>query len=150
MRIWVDADACPNAIKDILFRAAQRTGVEVTLVANQPLRVPASPHVKTVQVSAGFDVADERIVELVEQGDLVVTADVPLAAAVVAKGGRALNPRGELYTQDNVRERLAMRDLMDELRSSGVMTGGPAAITKRDRQNFANHLDKILSREDKG
>ena len=145
MRIWVDADACPNAIKEILFRAAQRTGVELTLVANQPLRVPASPYIKTIQVPAGFDVADDRIAQLLRAGDLVVTADVPLAAAVVAKGARALNPRGELYTEENVRERLAMRDLMDELRGSGVVTGGPAALSKSDRQTFANRLDQILA-----
>lgn len=149
MRIWVDADACPNVIKDILFRAAQRAGVELTLVANQPVRVPASRFIKTIQVPAGFDVADERIADLLEQGDLVVTADVPLAAAVVEKGGRALNPRGELYTEENVRERLAMRNLMDELRSSGMVTGGPAAITKSDRRNFGNRLDQLLASRDK-
>ena len=146
MRIWVDADACPGVIKDILFRAAERVRVEVTLVANQQMRTPASPYVRFLQVPAGFDVADRRILELVEAADLVVTADIPLAAAVIEKGGVALNPRGELYTQENVRERLAMRNFMDELRGSGVDTGGPAALGPRDRQAFANQLDRLLAR----
>ena len=146
MRIWVDADACPGVIKEILFRAAERTGTELTLVANQPLRVPASPHIKSVRVGAGFDVADERIVAEAAAGDLVVTADVPLAARVVANGAVALNPRGELYTEENVRECLAMRDLAETLRSSGVATGGPAALGKRERQAFANQLDRVLAR----
>lgn len=120
--------------------------MRVTLVANQPLRVPVSPHVRFVQVSGGFNVADERIVELMQKGDLVVTADIPLAAAVIDKGGLALNPRGELYTAENVRERLAMRNFMDELRGSGVDTGGPAALNARDRQQFANQLDRLLAR----
>ncbi len=146
MRIWVDADACPSVIKDILFRAAERVGVETTLVANQPMRVPASRYVKALQVSAGFDVADKRILQVVQEGDLVVTADIPLAADVVAKGGMALNPRGELYTTENIRERLAMRNLAEELRATGMLTGGPAVLSKRDRQAFANHLDRLLVR----
>jgi len=147
MRIWVDADACPNVIKEILFRAAERTGVEVTFVSNQALRIPASRHVRTIQVERGFDVADDRIAALLASGDLVVTADIPLAAIVVEKGGHALNPRGELYTPENIRERLAMRNLMDELRSTGVATGGPAVLGKRERQAFANQLDRLLARQ---
>lgn len=147
MRIWVDADACPAAIKEILFRASERTGMELTLVANQPLKVPPSPRIKTLQVASGFDVADNRIVAELDPGDLVVTADIPLAAEVVAKGGAALNPRGELYTAENVRECLAMRDMAEELRSSGMLTGGPPAFGKKDRQAFANQLDRILARQ---
>ena len=146
MRLWVDADACPNAIKEILYRAAQRTSVELTLVANQPLRTPPSPYIRSIQVPSGFDVADNRIAELVEQGDLVITADIPLAATVIDKGGLALNPRGELYTEENIKERLAMRNLMDELRGMGEVTGGPAALGKKDRQAFANALDRLLAR----
>jgi len=146
MRLWVDADACPNAIKEILYRAAQRAGVELTLVANQPLRTPPSPYIRSIQVPSGFDVADNRIAELVEQGDLVITADIPLAAAVVDRGALALNPRGELYTEENIKERLAMRNLMDELRGMGEVTGGPAALGKKDRQAFANALDRLLAR----
>jgi len=146
VRIWVDADACPGVIKDILFRAAERARVEVTLVANQPVRTPASRYVRFLQVPAGFNVADQRILELVAADDLVITADIPLAAAVIDKGGVALNPRGELYTQENVRERLALRNFMDELRGSGVDTGGPAALGPRDRQAFANQLDRLLAR----
>jgi uncharacterized protein YaiI (UPF0178 family) len=146
MQVWVDADACPSVIKEILFRAAERAQVRVTLVANQPMRIPASAYVRFVLVGAGLDVADKRIVELVEPPDLVVTADIPLAAAVIAKGARALNPRGELYTNDNIRERLSVRNFMDELRGSGVATGGPAALHPRDRQAFANALDSILAK----
>ncbi|MGC1953925.1 MAG: YaiI/YqxD family protein [Gammaproteobacteria bacterium] len=146
MRIWVDADACPSVIKDILFRAAERVGIETTLVANQPVRIPVSRYVKALQVAAGFDVADRHILQAVQQGDLVVTADIPLAADVVAKGGMALNPRGELYTTENIRERLAMRNLAEEIRATGTMTGGPSALSKRDRQAFANHLDRLLAR----
>lgn len=146
MQIWVDADACPVVIKEILFRAAERTGTRLTLVANQPMRVPASAHVRFLQVPAGLDVADQRIVELLAPGDLVITADIPLAAAVIAKQAYALNPRGELYTQENVRERLSMRNFMDELRGSGVATGGPPALNQRDRQAFANGLDAFLAR----
>lgn len=146
MRIWVDADACPNVIKEILFRAADRVGVELVLVANQPLRVPRWPNVRTLQVASGFDGADRRIVAELEPGDLVITADIPLAAAVVAKHCLALNPRGELYTEANVRERLAMRNLMDELRGAGQLAGGPAPLDKGDRQAFANALDRVLAK----
>lgn len=146
MRIWVDADACPLVIKEILFRAAERMRVPLTLVANQPLRIPPSPWIQAVQVPAGFDVADDRIAQQVQAGDLVVTADIPLAAAVLQKGGRALNPRGELYTPENIRERLGMRNFLDELRGSGVNTGGPASFSQGDRQAFANQLDRLLTR----
>lgn len=146
MKIWVDADACPVVIKDILFRAANRTGTLVTLVANQPLQVPPSEFIRTVQVSSGFDVADHEIVKRLEPGDLVITADIPLAAEVIAEGGFALNPRGELYTENNVRARLNMRDFMDTLRASGINTGGPPAINQRDRQEFGNSLDRFLAR----
>ena len=145
MRIWVDADACPNVIKDILFRAADRTHVTLTLVANQPVRIPPSPYIKALQVPPGFDVADDRIVELTEAGDLVITADIPLAAGVIEKGGHALDPRGETYTKDNIKERLAVRKLMDELRSGGVDTGGPAIFSNSDRQAFASKLDRFLA-----
>lgn len=145
MNIWVDADACPVVIKDILFRAANRTGTQLTLVANQPISVPASRFIKTIQVPRGFDVADNEIVRRVEAGDLVVTADIPLAAEVVGKGAHALNPRGELYTRENIRARLNMRDFMDTLRASGVNTGGPPALNQRDRQEFANSLDRFLA-----
>ncbi|MCB1739689.1 MAG: YaiI/YqxD family protein [Gammaproteobacteria bacterium] len=145
MQIFVDADACPVVIRDILFRAAQRTGVALTLVANQPLRVPRAPNIRALQVSAGFDVADNEIVRRVEPGDLVVTADIPLAAEVIGKGALALSPRGELFTEQNVRERLNMRDFMDTLRASGIHTGGPAAMDQGQRQAFANHLDRILA-----
>lgn len=145
MNIWVDADACPAVIKDILFRAATRTGTQLTLVANQPLRVPKSPVIHTLQVGAGFDVADDAIVERVQPGDLIITADIPLADAVINKGARALNPRGELYTEDNIKATLNMRDFMDTLRSSGIQTGGAAALNQRDRQQFANQLDRLLA-----
>ncbi len=146
MKILVDADACPNVIKEILYRAALRLKLPLILVANQPLRPPPSPFIKSIQVSAGFDVADSRIVQEVQSGDLVITADIPLAAEVVEKGGFALNPRGELYTRENVRERLAMRDLMTELRDTGIETGGPSALGKSERQAFANQLDRFLAR----
>jgi len=149
MQIWVDADACPVVIRDILFRAAERTGVVLTLVAARPVRIPTSPGIRFVQVPAGFDAADQRIVELMEAGDLVITADVPLAAAVIGKGGVALAPRGELYTTENVRERLSVRNFLDELRGSGVNTGGPAALSQRERQQFANQLDRLLARRPK-
>lgn len=145
MRIWVDADACPNVIKDILFRAAERARVTVTLVANQPIRTPPSQFIRTLQVPAGFDVADDRIVELVQAGDLVITSDIPLAAGVIDKGGHALDPRGEAFSGDNIKERLAVRKLMDELRSSGVDTGGPASFSNADRQAFASKLDRFLA-----
>ena len=146
MRIWVDADACPRVIKEILFRAAERKQVQLTLVANQPLRTPPSPYIDSMVVAAGFDVADDRIVELLSPGDLVVTADIPLAAAAIARQAHALNPRGELYTQDNIQERLAVRNMLDELRGCGVDTGGPSALGVADRQAFANQLDKFLAR----
>ena len=146
MRIWVDADACPRVIKEILFRAAERKQVQLTLVANQPLRTPPSPYIDTMVVASGFDVADDRIVELLSPGDLVVTADIPLAAAAIAREGHALNPRGELYTRDNIQERLAVRNMLDELRGCGIDTGGPSALNTSDRQAFANQLDKFLAR----
>ncbi len=146
MQIWVDADACPNAIKAILFRVARRTGTMLTLVSNHPLRVPPDRNIRNVQVPSGFDVADNWIVEQVEAGDLVITADIPLAAGVVDKSAFALNPRGEFYTEANIRQRLGMRDFMDQLRTSGVDTGGPAAFSPRDRQAFANQLDRFLAR----
>ena len=150
MNIWVDADACPVAIREILFRAAERTGVKVTLIANQPVRVPPSPHVEFVQVSPGFDVADNEIVKRARSGDLVVTADIPLAAEVMENGVHALSPRGELHSTDTIRQRLNMRDFMDTLRASGIHTGGPPALSKSDRQSFANHLDRLLARHAKG
>lgn len=146
LKIWVDADACPNAIKDILFRASKRTKTELVLVANQLLRTPPSAFIRSIKVSHGFDVADNRIVKDLIAGDLVITADIPLAAEVIGKGGHAINPRGELYTTDNIRERLGMRDFMDELRSSGVDTGGPSLFSSADKQAFANQLDRFLSR----
>jgi len=144
-QIWVDADACPKVIKEILYRAANRTGVPVTLVANQPLQIPRSRYIHSVQVAAGFDVADNHIVQQAAASDLVITADIPLAAEVIAKGCLALNPRGELYTEDNIRQRLTMRDFMDTLRSSGVDTGGPTSFNHADRQAFANQLDRLLA-----
>jgi len=146
VQIWVDADACPAVIKEILYRAAERVKSPLILVANHPLRTPPSPYIRSMQVPGGFDVADNRIVELLQAGDLVITADIPLAAAVIEKGGHALNPRGELYTQDNIRERLTMRNFMGELRNTGVMTGGPSALSHSDRQAFANQLDRFLTR----
>jgi len=145
MHIWVDADACPVVIKDILFRAADRARVPVTLVSNMALRIPSSPFIEAVRVPKGFDGADARIAQLMQPGDLVITADIPLAAVVVARGGRALNPRGELYTEDNVQEHLAVRNLMQSLRGSGENIGGPAALTASDRHAFANQLDRLLS-----
>ncbi|MGV8960353.1 MAG: YaiI/YqxD family protein [Stenotrophomonas sp.] len=144
-RIWVDADACPGVIKDILFRAAERAQVETTLVANQWLRTPPSRFIRAMQVAGGPDVADSEIVERLAAGDLVVTQDIPLAALVLEKGGIALNPRGELYTANNMSERLSIRNFMEELRGSGVQTGGPAAFHARDRQAFANQLDRWLA-----
>jgi uncharacterized protein YaiI (UPF0178 family) len=146
MKIWVDADACPAVIKDILFRAAERTGVRLTLVANQPVRIPSSRCIDFLQVAAGFDVADNEIVKRLGTGDLVITGDIPLAAEVIEKGGHALNPRGELYTPDNIRTRLNMRDFMDTLRGSGINTGGPSALSQSDRRAFADHLDRFLTR----
>ena len=146
MQIWVDADACPNVIKEILFRAAIRAHVSLTLVANQLLRTPPSPYIKALQVPSGFDVADSKIVQQLQSGDLVITADIPLAALVIEKGGHALNPRAEFYTIENIRERLAMRNFMDELRHTGVNTGGPAVLSLSDRQAFANQLDRFLTK----
>ncbi len=146
MKIWVDADACPKVIKEILFRAADRKKVHLTLVANQPMRAPASPYINSMVVGSGFDVADDKIVELLNPGDLVITADIPLAAAAIKKEGHALNPRGEFYTPDNIQERLAVRNMLDELRGCGVDTGGPDAFNLGDRQAFANQLDKFLAR----
>lgn len=149
MKIWVDADACPVVIKEVLFKAAVRTETEVSLVANHTLRIPPSKYIKFTQVSSGFDVADNFIVKRLVKGDLIITGDIPLAAEVIEKGGQALNPRGELYTKENIKSLLNMRDFMDTLRSSGVETGGPSALSKSERQLFANHLDKWLARRKK-
>jgi uncharacterized protein YaiI (UPF0178 family) len=147
MKIWVDADACPVVAKEILFRAADRTGTQLTLVANQPMSTPSSENIRSLQVPRGFDVADDEIVKRVEQGDIVVTSDIPLAAEVIAKGAHALSPRGELHTKENIGAKLNMRDFMDTMRSSGVeMGGGPAAYGQRDKQAFANGLDRLLSK----
>lgn len=146
MRIWVDADACPVVIKEILFKAAERTEIHLTLVANQPVHIPPSRYVKFIQVESGFDVADNEIVKRLGAGDLVITGDIPLAAEVIDKGGLALNPRGELYSPETIKARLNMRDFMDTLRGSGIHTGGPPALSQSDRQAFANHLDKLLTR----
>ncbi|AXQ27715.1 YaiI/YqxD family protein [Solimonas sp. K1W22B-7] len=146
MNIWVDADACPKVIKEILFRAALRKQLDLVLVANQPLAVPSQPGVRSVTVPHGFDVADKAIVEWLQPGDLVITADIPLAANAVEKGAQAINPRGELYTRENVRQALSVRNFMDELRGSGVQTGGPPALGLRDRQAFAAQLDRLLAR----
>ena len=147
MHIWVDADACPGVIKDILFRAAERAQISMTLVANQLLRTPPSPYIRALQVPRGFDVADNEIVQRLQAGDLVITADIPLAADVIEKGGHALNPRGEFYSKETIRALLTMRNFMDELRGSGVQTGGPAVFSNSDRQAFANQLDKFLARQ---
>ena len=146
MHIWVDADACPVAIKEILYRAANRVERTLTLVANQMLRVPPSPWIKAVQVPSGFDVADQRIAQSAVAGDIVVTADIPLAAAVIAKGAWVIDPRGELLDAGNIQERLSMRNFMETLRSAGVETGGPNAFSQADRQAFANQLDRFLAR----
>ena len=150
MRIWVDADACPGGIRDILFRAADRLRIALTLVANKPLRTPPSPWIRAIQVPAGFDAADERIAGEVMAGDLVITADIPLAAAVIDRGGLVLDPRGERLTGENIGERLALRGFMDELRSSGVQTGGPAPFSARDQKAFADQLDRLLQRHAAG
>ena len=150
MKIWVDADACPVAVKEILYRAAERTGVPLVLVANQALTVPRSPLISTLQVPRGFDVADDEIAKRMAAGDLVITSDIPLAAAAIGKGGQALSPRGELHTTENIRQRLNMRDFLDAMRdtmrASGTETGGPPAYGQRDKQAFANALDRILAR----
>ncbi len=145
MKIWVDADACPVVIKEILFKAAIRTQTQLTLVANQLITKPKSPFIHMLQVSSGFDVADDKIVSLVEAGDLVITSDIPLAAEVIEKGAKALSPRGELHTPDNIRARLNMRDFLDTMRSSGEHTGGPPPLGQADKQAFANHLDRFLT-----
>lgn len=149
MKIWVDADACPVVIKEILFKAAERTQTEMSLVANHSMRIPTSRYINFIQVSSGFDVADNEIVKRLNAGDLVITADIPLAAEVIDNKAHALNPRGELYSTENIKAQLTMRDFMDTLRSSGVDTGGPAPINQNDRQTFANQLDKFLTRHRK-
>ena len=145
MQIWVDADACPNVIKDILFRAAERVQIPLILVANKTLQTPPSRYISSIRVGAGLDVADNAIVKEMESGDLVITADIPLASEVIGKGGHALNPRGEFYSKENIEERLTMRNFMDELRGAGVSTGGPATLNRKDRQAFANQLDRFLA-----
>lgn len=145
MKIWVDADACPVVIKDILFKAAERTHTKMTLVANQMIRTPPSRFISSIQVASGFDVADDEIVERLTSGDLVITGDIPLAADVIAKGGYALSPRGELFTKENIKARLNIRDFMDTLRGSGINTGGPPALGPQDRKAFADHLDRLLA-----
>jgi uncharacterized protein YaiI (UPF0178 family) len=147
MKVWVDADACPVVVKEILYRAAERTGVQLTLVANQHLSTPSSSNINSIQVSQGFDVADDEIVKRVTAGDLVITSDIPLAAEVIEKGGHALSPRGEMHTKENIGARLNMRDFLDTMRSSGVeMSGGPASFSQRDKQEFANNLDRFLTK----
>ena len=147
MNIWVDADACPVAIKEILYRAAERAEIALTLVANKPLNVPRSRFIRSLQVQRGFDIADDEIAQRLAPGDLVITADVPLAAEVIARGGHAINPRGERYTADNVREHLAMRDLLAKLRETGVQTSGPAPLDQTDRKRFADQLDRFLTQQ---
>lgn len=146
MHIWVDADACPAVIKEILYRAAERLQLPITLVANKPLRTPASRFIRMVQVARGLDVADNEIARRLEPGDLVITADIPLAADIIARGGHALNPRGEFYTTENVREHLSMRDFLEALRGSGIQTGGPDPLDQADRKRFADQLDRFTSR----
>ncbi|MEE8056846.1 MAG: YaiI/YqxD family protein [Pseudomonadales bacterium] len=149
MHIWVDADACPNAIKEILFRVANRMAISVTLVANQYLKTPPSPYIKTIQVPAGFDVADNHIAQQVETGDIVITADIPLAADIVEKGAYGINPRGTLYTEQNIKQKLTMRNFMEEMRSTGQVSGGPPPLDARDKQTFANTLDRLLAKVSK-
>ncbi len=146
MKIWCDADACPVVIKDILFKAANRTKTSLTLVANQYINTPPSLYIRFLRVSSGFDVADNEIVKKLNTGDLVITSDIPLAAEVIEKGGIALSPRGELYTNENIKSRLTMRDFMESLRSSGIPTGGPPPLNQSDRKTFANHLDRLLAK----
>lgn len=146
MKIWLDADACPVVIKEIVFRAAERTQIQTVLVANQYIRVPRSRFIRSVQVMPGFDMADNEIVKQLSAGDLVITSDIPLAAEVIAKGGEALSPRGERFTSDNVRARLNMRDFMDTMRASGIHTGGPPPLGKTDRKAFADEFDRFLTR----
>ncbi len=146
MKIWVDADACPKVIKDILYRAAERVQCQLVLVANQALSTPKSPYIKSIRVEPGFDVADNYIVQQVAADDLVITADIPLAAEVLEKGAAALNPRGEVYDPNTIRQKLTMRDFMDEMRGSGIMTGGPPPLSQTERREFANALDRFISR----
>ncbi|MGL1958062.1 MAG: YaiI/YqxD family protein [Colwellia sp.] len=146
MKIWVDADACPVVIKEILFKAAERTKIETTLVANHHIRIPPSQVIRFMQVTSGFDVADDEIVKRINENDLVITSDIPLASEVIDKDALALSPRGELYTKENIKSRLNIRDFMDTMRASGVNTGGPPALSQSDRQAFANHLDSIITR----
>jgi uncharacterized protein YaiI (UPF0178 family) len=150
MRIWVDADACPVVVREILFKAAERTAVELTLVANQAVRIPPSRYIRQRIVPGGFDVADAEIVAQVAAGDLVITSDIPLAADVIARDAHALSPRGELFTKENVRARLNVRDFMDTMRASGIHTGGPPPLSQTDRKAFADHLDRLLARRDRG
>ena len=149
MKIWVDADACPVVIKEILYRAAKRTGVQLTLVANQALQTPNSSHITTLRVPRGFDAADDEIMKLLSSGDLVITSDIPLASEVIDNGGHALSPRGELYSSENIRARLNMRDFLDTMRASGVDTGGPPMLSHKARQEFANNLDRFLTSQTK-
>ncbi|WP_285164972.1 YaiI/YqxD family protein [Shewanella goraebulensis] len=144
--IWVDADACPNPVKEMLFRAADRKSIPLVLVANQLIRVPASPNISVVRVSSGFDEADNYIVEQLHSGDLVITGDIPLASDAIEKGAMVFNPRGDIYTTDNIKQRLTMRDFMEELRNSGVHTAGPNSFSQADKHAFAQALDKWLSR----
>ena len=149
MKIWVDADACPKPIKEILFRVAERQQIITVLVANRHLVPPGSRWLQSIQVAKGADVADMEIVRLLEPGDLVITADIPLAAAVIEKGGQAMDPRGDFFSGENIRERLSLRNFMDDLRSSGVETGGPASFGNGDKQKFANQLDRFLAQKRK-
>lgn len=146
MHIWVDADACPKAMKEILFRAANRTETPLTLVANQALSTPPSAFINSIQVSAGFDVADNYIAQQTKAGDIVITADIPLAADIVAKGAYGINPRGQLYTENNIKQTLSMRNFMEEMRSTGQLSGGPPPLDQRDKQAFANTLDRLLAK----
>ena len=146
MQIWVDADACPNTVKDILFRAANRLAIPLVLVANQPMRLPASPNISSIQVESGFDKADTLIIERAATNDIVITADIPLAAEVIAKGAHVIEPRGERLTPDNIKPRLTMRNFMEDIRASGERTGGPPPLTNSDKQRFANALDKLLAK----
>ncbi|MCK4501937.1 MAG: YaiI/YqxD family protein [Desulfuromonadales bacterium] len=146
MKIWIDADACPKPIKELLYRVAERRQIILTLVANRSLGYPASKWIRSIQVAAGADVADQEIVRLLEAGDLVITADIPLAAETISCGAQALDPRGVFFSEDNIRERLSVRNFMDDLRSNGIETGGPASYSAKDKQKFANELDRFLAR----
>lgn len=147
MQIWVDADACPRVVKEILYKAAERLQCQLILVANQPLTTPRSAFIKTIRVAPGFDVADNMIVQQISRGDLVITADIPLAAEILEKGAEALNPRGEFYSHDTIRQKLTLRDFMEEMRSSGVQSGGPPPYNQTDRREFANALDRFLEKQ---